>query len=389
MGWFILSQIFSVLITFVSLSRSSEQDKDLEIIVLRQQLAILQRKQDKPIKPNRAEKKMLAVVTTKLKDVTQRPANRLRDIIRIFQPETVLGWHRQLVRRKWTYARKKKGGRPRIDQELEELIIRLARENPRWGYGKIEGELIKLGFQVPRTTVQNVLKRHNIEPAPVRNGSIGWRHLMNHYKEQILACDFLTVETLRLQTIYVLFFIELDSRRVHLAGVTTNPNDIWVTQQARQIVWELDDRELPLHFLIRDNDSKFTNAFDTVFQSQGMRIIPTPFRAPNANAHAERWVRTAREECLDHLLILNETHLRHVLAEFINDYYNTAHPHSSRKTAAHRLYPTSKGAWRHHQRLLSQPCQLFALCPLRYSQLELLLVNSQNHTSHTRIDRRF
>ena len=327
MGWFILSQIFSVLITIVSLSRSSEQDKDLEIIVLRQQLAILQRKQDKPIKPNRAEKMMLAVVTTKLKDVTKRPANRLRDIIRIFQPETVLGWHRQLVRRKWTYARKKKGGRPRIDQELEELIIRLARENPRWGCGKIEGELIKLGFQVSRTTVQNVLKRHNIEPAPVRNGSIGWRHLMNHYKEQILACDFLTVETIRLQTIYVLFFIELDSRRVHLAGVTTNPNDIWVTQQARQIVWELDDRELPLHFLIRDNDSKFTNAFDTVFQSQGMRIIPTPFRAPNANAHAERWVRTAREECLDHLLILNETHLRRVLAEFINDYYNTARPH--------------------------------------------------------------
>ena len=149
MGWFILYQIFSVLITFVSLSRSSEQDKDLEIIVLRQQLAILQRKQDKPIKPNRAEKMMLAVVTTKLKRSTQRPANRLRDIIRIFQPETVLGWHRQLVRRKWTYARKNKGGRPRIDQELEELIIRLARENPRWGYGKIEGELIKLGFKSP------------------------------------------------------------------------------------------------------------------------------------------------------------------------------------------------------------------------------------------------
>ena len=327
MGWFILSKIFSVLITIVSLSRLSEQDKDLEIVVLRQQLAILQRKQDKPIRPNRAEKMTLAILTTKLKDVTQRPARQLRDIIRIFQPETVLGWHHQLVRRKWSYNRKNKGGRPRIDQELEELIVRLARENPRWGYGKIHGELIKLGYRVPRTTVQNVLKRHNIEPAPVRCGSIGWHYLMNHYKEQILACDFFTVETIRLQTIYVFFFIELGSRQVHLAGVTTNPNQFWVTQQARQIVWELDARDLPLRFLIRDNDSKFTDDFDTIFRSESMIVIPTPFRAPNANAHAERWIRTVREECLDHILVLNETHLWRVIAEFINDYYNTARPH--------------------------------------------------------------
>jgi len=327
MGWFILSQIFSLLVTIVSIGRLSEQDRDLEIIILRQQLAILQRKQDKPIQPNRVEKMTLAVLTTKLKAVTQRPTSRLRDSLRIFQPETVLGWHRQLVRRKWTYAHKNKGGRPRIDQELEKLILRLAKENPRWGYGKIEGELLKLGFQVPRTTVQNVLKRHHIEPAPLRNGSIGWRHLMTHYKEQILACDFFTVETIRLKTLYVFFFIELGSRRVHLAGVTTNPNALWVTQQARQIVWELDDHDLPLRFLIRDNDSKFTDAFDTVFRSESMGVIPTPFRAPNANSYAERWIRTAREECLDHILILNETHLQRVLTELINDYYNTARPH--------------------------------------------------------------
>ena len=167
MGWFILSQIFSVLVTIVSIGRLSEQDRDLEIIILRQQLAILQRKQDKPIKPNRVEKMTLAVLTTKLKAVTQRPTSRLRDILRIFQPETVLGWHRQLVRRKWTYAHKNKGGRPRIDQEHEALILRLAKENPLWGYGKIEGELLKLGFQVPRTTVQNVLKRHRMSAGAV------------------------------------------------------------------------------------------------------------------------------------------------------------------------------------------------------------------------------
>jgi len=135
----------------VRIGRLSEQEKDLEILVLRQQLAILQRKQEKPVKPNRAEKMMLAVLTTKLKEVTQRPVGHLRGIIRIFQPETVLGWHRELVRRKWSYARKNKGGRPHIDHELEGMILRLARENPRWGYGKIEGELLKLGFDASRT----------------------------------------------------------------------------------------------------------------------------------------------------------------------------------------------------------------------------------------------
>jgi hypothetical protein len=171
------------LITIVRIGRLSEQEKDLEILVLRQQLAILQRKQEKPVKPNRAEKMMLAVLTTKLKEVTQRPVGHLRGIIRIFQPETVLGWHRELVRRKWSYARKNKGGRPHIDHELEGMILRLARENPRWGYGKIEGELLKLGFDASRTTIRNVLKRHKVELAPVRSGSIGWRRLMTHYKD--------------------------------------------------------------------------------------------------------------------------------------------------------------------------------------------------------------
>jgi hypothetical protein len=269
----------------------------------------------------------LAVLATKLKAITECPTSHLQDIIRIFQPETVLGWHRQLVRLKWTYKQKNKGGRPRIDQELENLILRLARENPRWGYGKIHGELIKLGFQTCETTVSNVLDRHGIQPAPVRHGSIGWRHLMNHYKKQLLACDLFTVETIRLQTIYVLFFIEIGTRQVHLAGVTTQPNELWVTQHARQMIWELDDCDRPPRFLIRDNDRKFTNAFDTVFKSAGMQVIPTPFRAPNANSFAERWIRSCRAECLDHILILNETHLRNVLKEFINDYYNTARSH--------------------------------------------------------------
>ncbi len=157
------------------------------------------------MRPTRAEKLTLAVLFAKLKQVTSNPVNQMGEIIRIFQPETVLRWHRELVRRKWTHT---KGGRPRISQEIEDLIVRLAQANQRSGYAKIEGEpgrAVKLGFKVSRTTIRNLLDRHDILPAPVRGGSIGWRHLMNHYQEQILACDFFTVETFWLQTLYVLF----------------------------------------------------------------------------------------------------------------------------------------------------------------------------------------
>jgi len=328
MGWFILKHIFSTIFTFITIGRLSHLEKDLEILVLRQQLSILQRKLNHPIRANRVEKMTLAVLTTKSMRISHRSANQLRDIIRIFQPETILRWHRELVRRKWTYPNKNKGGRPSMSKELESVLLRLARENPRWGYGKIHGELVKLSFKVSQPTIRNILNRHGIQPAQVRNGSIGWRHLMAHYKEQILACDFFTVETIWLQTFYVLFFIELGSRRVHFAGITTNPDQRWVTQQARQLVWELSDRENPLRFLIHDNDGSFCRAFDAVFESEGLHVINTPVRAPNANAYAERWVRTAREECLDHILAINAAHLRRVLIEFVQ-YYNASRPHQS------------------------------------------------------------
>jgi putative transposase len=132
---------------------------------------------------------------------------------------------------------------------------------------------------------------------PVRSGSIGWRRLMTHYKEQILACDFFTGND-PAETLYVFFFIELATRRIYLAGITANPDGLWVAQQARQLIWRLDEKETPTRFLIRDNYRKYTQAFDTLFRSEGVHVIPIPFRALNANAYAERWVRTAREECL-------------------------------------------------------------------------------------------
>ncbi len=326
MGWFILKHIFATIFSFISISRLSDQEKDLEILLLRQQLAILQRKQKQSIKPNRVEKLTLAVLTSQFKQISHQTTAQLQGVVRIFRPETVLRWHRELVRRKWTYPNQSNGGRPKTSQELENLILRLAHENPRWGYGKIYGAIIKLGCDVSEPTVRNVLKRRGIQPAPVRYGSLGWRQLMTHYKDQILACDFFTVETVFLKTIYVLFFIELGSRQVHFAGITTNPNQVWVTQQARQLVWELSDRGKPLQFLIHDNDSSFSQAFDAVFESEGLRVIHTPFQAPNANSFAERWILSARLECLDLILIFNATHLQCVLKEYIH-YYNTARPH--------------------------------------------------------------
>lgn len=149
---------------------------------------------------------------------------------------------------------------------------------------------------------------------------------MKHYKVQIIACDFFTVETLWLKTLYEFFFIELGSRRVHLAGITANPNSTWVAQQARQLVWHLQEGNANLQFLIHDRDSKLTEAFDNVFKSTGFRVIHTPLQAPDANAYAERWVRTVREECLDHLLIMNQTHLKRVLDCYIS-YYKTSRLH--------------------------------------------------------------
>jgi transposase InsO family protein len=319
-------QLFSTLLEWVSIGRRSEREKELEILILRKQLMIMEHQLEKPLRLSHVERLTLAVISAKLKTVSGRSLKQLRDVIRLAQPETVFKWHRELVRRKWTYRRKHAGGRPRTPRSLEGLIVRLARENGDWGYGKIRGELTKLGHTVSRETIATILERHGILPAPERGRAPSWRHLMTHYKDQVLACDFFTIETLFLQTIYVLFFIEVGSRRVHFAGCTSHPNAAWVEQQARQMVWALEGRDPAIHFLIHDNDSSFTQAFDTVFRSADIHVIHTPYHAPNANSFAERWVRTARDECLDKLFIINQPHLRRVMREFIV-YYNTARPH--------------------------------------------------------------
>jgi len=343
MVWFILSQVFSTILTLLRLGHTSEADKDLEILILRQQLGILQRQMDKPIKPNRAEKLTLAVLSNSLKKQTSRPVKEFRNLIRIFQPETVFGWHRQLVKKKWTHPKKNKVGRPPTKDETKALVVQLALEN-NWGYGKIKGELGKLGIKLSLTSVGNILRDKGILPAPIRAGSLGWKTLMNHYREQLLAVDFFTVETILLKTIYVFFMIELGTRRVYLAGITQHPNGHWVIQQARNQVWLLQENDTDYIGLIRDNDSKYTDAFDAVFESEDINIIRTPYRAPNANAFAERFVRTIREEMLDKVLVLNQAHLRRILIEFL-EYYNRRRPHQGidQQSPIERPEPLTEG----------------------------------------------
>ena len=215
-------------------------------------------------------------------------------------------------------------GRPAVSAELRELVLRFARENPRWGYQRIVGELAGIGQRVSATTVAKILRDAGVSPAGVR-AELNWREFLRTNAASMIACDFFTVETLWLGRLYVLF-IELGSRRVHLAGCSANPNGRWTTQQARQLAWSLPDRPRPVRFLIRDRDSKFSLPFDDVFKSEGVEIIRTPFRAPNANAFAERWVGTIRRDCLDWLLIANRRQLERVLRVYV-EHYNTHRPH--------------------------------------------------------------
>ena len=243
----------------------------------------------------------------------------------VVTPTTLLRWHRRLVARRWTYAGRT--GRPPLSGEIRALVLRLACENPRWGYQRIVGEINGLGLRVSATTVRKILRGAGIGPTGERSG-LSWRAFLRQQAHTMLAVDFFTVETIALQRLYVLFFIELGSRRVHLAGCTANPTDAWVTQQARQFAWTLQEQKSRLRFLIRDRDSKYTRDFDAVLASEDIQIVKTPVRAPKANAIAERFVGTVRRECLDWLLILNRRHLEHVLRVFV-DHYNAHRPHRS------------------------------------------------------------
>lgn len=288
----------------------------VEVLALRHQLRVLERQRRRP-RWQPADRLMLASFGRIL------PGSGSSSLLP--SPETLLRWHRELVRRKWAAFGKRPHRRRPGSGELHQLIVRLARENPRWGYRRIQGELIKLGYRCSHITVRNVLRSHDLMPAP-RRGLRSWQEFVRQHADQLLAVDFFTVETVWLSRLYVLFFIEVGSRRVHLAGCTATPTGGWVVQQARQLAWRLQDSELSTKFLLRDRDAKFTTAFDEVFRNEAVRVIRLPFQAPRANAFAERWIGTVRRELLDHCLIFGVRHLEIVLGEFLC-HYHLARPH--------------------------------------------------------------
>jgi transposase InsO family protein len=294
-------------------SRRGLDVKDIELLVLRHELEILRRQVARP---------KLGVVDRALLSAASAHLPQSSRSVLLVTPRTLLRWHRALVRRKWRQP-SGRAGRPLLSPEVRELVLRLARENPRWGHRRICGELRKLGFAISPTSVRRLLARSGLEPAPRRRGP-SWREFLQAQAAGIVACDFFTVETVLLRRFYVLFFIAHASRRVWLAGCTKNPTGEWVTQQARNLGLDFSDQGVS--FLIRDRDSKYSGSFDEVFRSEGIRIVKTPVRAPQANAIAERFVRTIRSECLDWLLILNRRHLEQVLRVFV-DHYNRERPH--------------------------------------------------------------
>jgi putative transposase len=234
-------------------------------------------------------------------------------------------WHRRLVAGAWTYPHRQTGRPPR-HQDIQQLIIRLAKEIPGWCYQRIKGELLRLGVQVSATAIRATLRRHGLDPAP-RRAAMSWRAFLRRQAAGVRCAPCFTVDTIWLRRLYVLCFIEHQTRRVHMAGVTAaNPDGRWVTQQARNLLLVFGEQGRRVRFLLRDRDAKFSRSFDDVFRSDGAEVLLTPVQAPRANAYAERWVRTVRAECLDWLLVVGRGHLQQILGVYVQ-HYNRHRPH--------------------------------------------------------------
>ena len=337
----LLYLIFFRLVGLLVLLGRSSVSKDVELLVLRHEVAVLRRSDPKPCL-DWADRAVVAALVRLLPK-----ALRTR---RLVTPGTILRWHRRLVAAKWTYPRRR--GRPPVGEVIAGLIERMARENRSWGYQRIQGELRKLGHRVGASTIRRILKRACVPPAPVRRTDTTWRQFLGTQASTMLACDFFHVDcALTLRRIYVFFVLEVGSRYVHILGTTTNPDGEWTTQQIRNLVLDLGDRVDDFRFLVRDRAGQFTVSFDAVLADVGIETGRIPPRCPRANCYAERFVLTARTGLADRMLILGERHLRTVLAEHVR-HYNGRRPHRSRELRPPR--PTHPVADLNSQRIKRQ-----------------------------------
>jgi putative transposase len=307
--------MFVRLAGWMALLARSAASKDAELLVLRQEVAVLRRQHPRP-RLDWADRAVLAALARLL----PRPLR----MSRLVTPDTLLRWHRRLVRWRWTYPYH--GGRPPVDAELALLIEKMARENPGWGYKRIHGELLSLGYRVGASTVRRVLKLLRIPPAAQRSRT-SWRQFLRTQASTMLACDFFHVDcAVTLRRVYVFFVIEVSSRHAHVLGVTAHPDGPWTVQQARTLLMDLAEPANRFRFMIRDRAGQFTEAFDAVLAAAGIEVVKIPPRSPRANAYAERWVRTTRSEVTDRMLITGPRHLHAVLDEYVA-HYNQHRPH--------------------------------------------------------------
>jgi transposase InsO family protein len=293
-----------------------EASKDAEFLVLRHENAV--RRQIGRVRYRPADRLWLSALSWLI------PRCRCGEVFAV-TPATLLAWHQRLITRKWDYTSRRRPRRPCTAAAIGKLVIRMATENPTWGHRRVQGELVRLGHPIAASTVWQILHAAGIDPAPRRTGPT-WKQFLTAQARGILAADFVHVDTVLLRRIYALIVTEHDARRVHLAGITANPDGGWTTQAARNLLMDLGQRAAPVKFLIRDRAGQFTASFDAVFTADGLRILASPPQAPRANAICERIIGTPRRELFDRLLIVNENHVRQVLTEYLA-HYNTARPH--------------------------------------------------------------